>query len=669
MNKTSSETYGSAQFAYANLEFKPEWQYENPKTGVFYSNAVIPHRLFFSSISGPIELESTTEAIDILERLFDSGVLDNCSYIRIADYSGVVKASFNSRLLYANALNRLHRRHNCSPSITYICGASPLLKSMLRLFATFVQQAFAFVPTTEAAFAAINSHSGVPGHESATSVSITQHEIDLFASQCAKILFDDTCRRTDPDIEAAMAAHPLHDLYAIISLLNKDLREMQQSDKEQKHQLEAALENTKSLYDKLLQEKKLVEEKEKIQQFLISKLESAKEEAESANKAKSIFLANVSHELRTPLHAVIGMTELLTTTELDTKQQEYTDIILASSEQLLQLINDILDLSSIDAGKLKMEKKAFSLQELLEETLSRISFRAASKKLDIIIEKDPDIDAIQYGYPVLLRQTLAHLLDNAVKFTYNGRIIVSIQKLSEDESGQRLRISVSDEGIGIPDDKKDLIFQRFTQLDPSATRKEGGTGLGLTIAKQLTELMGGSINVISREKQGTQFNLEITFPTISEKNPCPAEGAENATRHPETETPRTQPPAEQTILLVEDNQINKMVAEAMITKLGYKLDSVINGLEALEALRTKRYSLVLMDLQMPVMDGFETAKAIRSGTSGVLDKDIAIIAMTANATAEDQNNCIAVGMNDYLSKPVTIRTIDNTLRKWLSVQR
>jgi signal transduction histidine kinase/ActR/RegA family two-component response regulator len=665
MKKASDTNSDSAQFSYSHLQFKPEWQYENPLTGVTYRNAVIPQKLFFSSISGVIELESTKEAITILERLFKSGVLDNCIYIRIVDYSGIRKASFNSRLLYANTLNRLHDEHGCTPSVTYICGASVLLKSMLRLFSTYVRQKFIFVPTITDAFLKISSGKDIALPEKELPVTITAQEIDRFAAQCAKILFDDSFSELDPENETKMAEHPLHDLYAIISLLNKDLREMQKTDKEQKNRLQEALENTKSLYDKLLHEKKLVEEKEKIQQLLIDNIHKAKKDAESANKAKSLFLANVSHELRTPLHAVIGMTELLATTQLDTEQHEYVDIILTSSEQLLQLINDILDLSSIDAGNLKSKKTPFNIAEVIEEIVSRISMRAASKKLEILIEKDENINATIYGQTVYLRQILTSLLDNAVKFTSEGTVIVAIKKIAEDISWQKFRISVSDEGIGIPDDKKDLIFQRFTQLDPSTTRKAGGTGLGLTIAKELTELMGGSLNVRNREQRGAEFILEVTFPTRSDDAQELSGPSENKIMTQQAKTTRQIPAAEKTILLVEDNLVNRKVAEAMITKLGYRVNSVVNGLEAVETLRTKRYDLVMMDLQMPVMDGFEATKTIRNKNSGVLDNDITIIAMTANATAEDQNHCIAAGMNDYLSKPVTIDIIGRTLQKWL----
>ncbi len=654
------------------VEFKSEWQFEDRKTGVFYRNGVIPNKLFLTLLGGDIELESAKNAIKILGNMFRSGVLENCEYIRIADYSKVTRASINTRILYANTLNRLNSEYHCHPSITYICGASILLKTMLRLFASYVKQKLIFVPTLQDAFDLINNRNGTASAEKLHQITVSSQEMDEFAAECGHILFDEFYT-IDETKNFISPNNPLHPLYTIISLLNDDLRELKRTEKEQKQKIKATLEHARVLNKELSDQKKNIEEKEQIQQILIENLKLARENAEIASEAKSEFLANISHEIRTPLHAVLGMTELLLYTALNNEQKNYTDTILTSAKQLHHLINDILDFSKIESGQLDQEKSLFDLRILFDDISSILAGSALKKSLPLTFTIPSTIPPALWGNAIYLRQALINLVQNAIKFTYKGEIVVSAEPVSETPFEFNLRISVKDTGIGIPEEKKELIFQRFTQLDSSATRKEGGTGLGLAIATQLISFMGGSLRLNSRENEGSEFWFILSF----RKPKKESDTTETNASMPDTVLPMlpetasecqkpvdSTPPKNPRILLVEDNIINQQVATAMLTKLAYTVDISVNGLEAIEALKKKPYALVIMDLQMPHMGGFEATKNIRKPETGVLNPNIPVIALTANATKEDRENCLKAGMNDFITKPVMMQVLQELLQKW-----
>ncbi|NTV05404.1 MAG: response regulator [Chlorobiaceae bacterium] len=654
------------------VEFKSEWQFEDRKTGVFYRNGVIPNKLFLTLLGGDIELESAKNAIKILGNMFRSGVLENCEYIRIADYSKVTRASINTRILYANTLNRLNSEYHCHPSITYICGASILLKTMLRLFASYVKQKLIFVPTLQDAFDLINNRNGTASAEKLHQITVSSQEMDEFAAECGHILFDEFYT-IDETKNFISPNNPLHPLYTIISLLNDDLRELKRTEKEQKQKIKATLEHARVLNKELSDQKKNIEEKEQIQQILIENLKLARENAEIASEAKSEFLANISHEIRTPLHAVLGMTELLLYTALNNEQKNYTDTILTSAKQLHHLINDILDFSKIESGQLDQEKSLFDLRILFDDISSILAGSALKKSLPLTFTIPSTIPPALWGNAIYLRQALINLVQNAIKFTYKGKIVVSAEPVSETPFEFNLRISVKDTGIGIPEEKKELIFQRFTQLDSSATRKEGGTGLGLAIATQLISFMGGSLRLNSCENEGSEFWFILSFRKPKKESDTTETNASMPdtvlAMLPETASEcqkpvDSTPPKNPRILLVEDNIINQQVATAMLTKLAYTVDISVNGLEAIEALKKKPYALVIMDLQMPHMGGFEATKNIRKPETGVLNPNIPVIALTANATKEDRENCLKAGMNDFITKPVMMQVLQELLQKW-----
>jgi PAS domain S-box-containing protein len=385
--------------------------------------------------------------------------------------------------------------------------------------------------------------------------------------------------------------------------------------------------------------------------------------AASASRAKSEFLANMSHEIRTPMNGVIGMTQLLADTRLSAAQREYVEMIRSSGETLLKLINDILDVSKVEAGRMELESLDVDLRTTVSEAVATLGAQAAAKGLALKAGVGPDVPSAVRTDPTRLRQVLFNLIGNAIKFTSRGSITLDVSLETADDVRALVRFSVRDTGIGIPPDRLDRLFKSFSQVDSSTTRHFGGTGLGLSIVRQLADLMGGSVGVESEVGRGSVFWFTAQFELASDDHRVPNQQS-RLNRPPAAVARQTFPGAH--VLLVEDNTVNQKVAQRYLEKLGVSCDVARNGQEGIEAWHKGTYDLILMDCQMPVMDGFEATREIRRRE--LHGKHVPIVALTANALASDRQNCLAAGMDEHLAKPLELAKLEECLAQFVAGQ-
>ncbi len=379
-------------------------------------------------------------------------------------------------------------------------------------------------------------------------------------------------------------------------------------------------------------------------------LDKQKEIAELAIYAKDSFLANMSHEIRTPLNAIIGFTDLIAKTKLENTQKEYIENVQTAGENLMLIINDILDLSKMESGNLIIESHPFNLKNTLKHAYDLLKVKVADA-IEFNLFLDADMPEMVVGDRGRLNQILTNLAGNAIKFTPDGEINMSVKKIDEDENSYKLKFSVKDTGIGINEDKLDTIFDRFTQAEESTTRRFGGTGLGLNIVKQLIELQDGEIGVKSKPGRGSEFYFILSFgKTDTRRDAAPA-----------VYTIEERPQRELSILLCEDNILNQKLAKSVIDEFGFELDIAGNGEEGIQMFTEKKYDLILMDLQMPVKDGYQATEYIRCE----LKSDIPIIAMTAHSLVGEQQKCYDIGMNGYVPKPFKQAELLNEINRVL----
>jgi signal transduction histidine kinase/DNA-binding response OmpR family regulator len=389
---------------------------------------------------------------------------------------------------------------------------------------------------------------------------------------------------------------------------------------------------------------------------LIDQLHISEKKEREAARVKENFLANMSHEIRTPMNAIIGFTHLLERRPLDTESKEYVGIIQRSGENLLSVINDILDLSKIEAGMMRIETVVFHVEELFQSVESLFSEKAAGKNIMLSSDIAEDVPQVMEGDAKHLTQILVNLVGNAIKFTDKGAVMISVSNAGVSEEGVKLGITVSDTGIGIPKDKLTAIFNRFQQAEDSVTRNYGGSGLGLAIVKDLVTLMHGHIEVESEEGKGTSFHLQVPFklsgetPSALTRISQPGETAYDTFHHVH-------------ILVVEDNQVNQSLLQQLFKQWQLSFDLAQNGKEAITLLRARKYDLILMDIQMPVMDGYTATTEIRK----VLKLNTPIIAMTAHALSGEREKCLGLGMDEYISKPVREENLLQLIQRFIPV--
>lgn len=399
-------------------------------------------------------------------------------------------------------------------------------------------------------------------------------------------------------------------------------------------------------------------------------MSAARDEAEQASRTKSQFLANMSHEIRTPMNAVLGLTELLLQTDLNEKQRHYAQTISRSGSSLLLLLNDILDLSRIEAGKLILEQADFDLRQSVDDIANLFRETARAKGISLALDIDAATPQVVRGDQLRLRQALVNLVGNAIKFTDHGQVTLQTESIPGNTESQEhsflVRFAIKDTGIGIDEENCSLIFKSFTQADESTTRKYGGTGLGLSVSRQLIDLMGGTLEVESSPGAGSIFFFTLPFRIPESPVPvkettallAPTSGLPGADTPEEAPRPR--------VLVAEDNRVNLAIATEMLEILGYRVDTATDGAQALSAALNHSYNLILMDCQMPELDGYDATRRLRTAEADRGAKRTPVVALTGNAMKGDRELCLMAGMDDYLAKPFTMTKLLEICNKWIA---
>jgi len=626
----------------------PEWTLRTADGRGEVKVSVACRRVVLLQLSGILDDPGIADRYGaIMESLYRDKLVSTDDHIRITDYSELDSASSATRIRYVQVLKGLHSKGVRSSERSFVVGASIWFRVAIQFGfrAAGMSKGVEFASGRREVFRKVRrmlSHSRardeIASSGDAEEFLVSRQDLSKLNVMLGALAWD----QGDEDLATGFSEdHPLAEVAEAIRLIREDYR------------------------------------------AVLERHQEAEQKALAASKAKSEFLANMSHEIRTPLNGVIGMLQIMLQEGLDESQERNASIALGSAEGLLAIVSDILDFSKIEAGRLEVDNAVFDLRACLRESGVVMGLQAKDKGLDFVARVDPEIPSALLGDVVRIRQIMSNLVGNAIKFTSRGEVRVEIRMASRAERTVRLRFSVKDTGIGIPEDKKESVFESFSQADTSTTRKFGGTGLGLSICRRLVELLGGTLQVDSREGVGSEFWFEIELGEVDHAALTGIEYADCGVSRrsqrgglsypmpsPSISNPggRVAGEAKRRILVVEDNQVNLKVARAFLSRMGFESDEAKDGGTAVRMLEAGAYGLVLMDCQMPVMDGFEATRRIRAGDAGERNAKIPIVALTAAARDTDRDAALETGMDAYLSKPFTYSALREMVGKWMPME-